>query len=136
MKTIHFENSTHSAKEAAIALGCEMDQIVKTLILHDKQYYFIVLLNGDAKLNYSKIKKLLDIGRPSLASPAKVLEISGSQAGGVKPIFRTNLKVIMDEKILKYDKVYGGGGDGNSVTELTPKEIIGGMNPVIWNISE
>jgi Cys-tRNA(Pro)/Cys-tRNA(Cys) deacylase len=136
MRIITFENSTHSSKEAAKVLNCELNQIIKTLIFHDKDFYFITILPGDAKLNYSKIKKLLNISRPSMATPNKVLEISGSPIGGVKPVFRTNLKVILDESITKQNVVYGGGGDAFSIMEITPREIIGEMNPVIWNIIE
>jgi prolyl-tRNA editing enzyme YbaK/EbsC (Cys-tRNA(Pro) deacylase) len=136
MRLIRFQNPTHTTKQAAKELGCDVNQIIKTLIFHDKEYYFIAIVPGDAKLNYSKVKKLLNIARPSMASPDKVLEISGSPIGGVKPIFRTNLKVILDEKIMQYDNVYGGGGDANTIMEISPREIVGEMNPIIWNIAE
>ena len=136
MRILNFENSTHSSADAAKVLNCDLSQIIKTLIFHDKDYYFIVILPGYAKLNYSKIKKLLNISRPSLATPKMVLEISGCPIGGVKPIFRTNLKVVMEESITKFDLVYGGGGDAFSIMEISPKEIIGEMNPVIWNVIE
>lgn len=136
MNIVRFEKSVHSSKDAAKVIGCELDQIVKTIVLHDKDFYFVVILSGESRINYSRIKKLLNIARPNLATPQKVLALTGCPVGGVKPIFRTNLKVIMDERITKEGVVYGGGGDANTIMVTTPHEIIGEMNPIIWNISE
>ncbi len=135
MKLIKFTDSTHSSEEAAKTLNCSLAQIIKTLVFHDKDYYFIVIMNGDSKLDYQRIKDLLGIRRPSMASPEKVIEITGYPVGGVMPIFETDLPVILDRKVLDFKIVYGGGGDSYTVSEITPDEIIETMKPRIESVS-
>lgn len=134
MRIITFPNPTKSSQQAADAIGCELDQIIKTLIFHDKDLFFITILQGDKRIDYEKLKNLLEIRRPNMATPDEVLRITGSPAGGVKPVFETNLKVILDKQILSYPLVYGGGGDINSICEISPEEIIEKMNPLIADI--
>lgn len=132
MQYIKFNESTHTSEEAAKALECEVSQIIKTLVLESKGTYFILIMCGDDRIEYKSILKTLNLTkRPSFASREKVLEISGSPVGGVKPVFKTDLPVLMDKRVLSFDKVYGGGGDSNTVLEITPDEIIAEMKPQV-----
>lgn len=132
MKYIKFKSSTHTASEAATLLKCEISQIVKTLIIKSGVDFYILIMPGDKRINYQKIKEKLNLTkRPDFANFEEVKYISGFEIGGVPPVFKTNHKVIFDKDILKFDTVYGGGGDSSTVLEITPNEIIKIMNPII-----
>jgi prolyl-tRNA editing enzyme YbaK/EbsC (Cys-tRNA(Pro) deacylase) len=134
MRILKFKDSVATSEQAAKVLGVSTNLIIKTLIFNDRDVYFVAILQGSAKIDYQKLKKILDIRRPTLASAGKVKEISGSSIGGVMPIFKTKLTVILDKNIQDFDKVYGGGGDEYSLCEVTPNEIITRMNPLICSI--
>jgi prolyl-tRNA editing enzyme YbaK/EbsC (Cys-tRNA(Pro) deacylase) len=132
MKFVTLSQSTHTSVEAAKALNCEVSQIIKTLLLESKDYYFILIMCGDDRINYEAVKIALNLSkRPSFASPEKVIELTGAPVGGVKPIFETDLPVLLDSRVLEFDKVYGGGGDSNTIVEITPDEIIQEMEPKV-----
>lgn len=135
MEIIRFEGEVKTSNQAAEQLGFRHDRIIKTLIFHDRDFYFVVILQGFKKVSYTKIKEIFGIRRPSMASADKVQEISGFPVGGVMPIFNTKLPVILDKAILEFDIVYGGGGDMYSLCKLSPQEIIETMNPIIEEIT-
>jgi prolyl-tRNA editing enzyme YbaK/EbsC (Cys-tRNA(Pro) deacylase) len=73
------EASTHTAQEAADAVGCELGQIVKTLFFMADGRATMALVAGDRQVDTSALAGLLGIGRKKLkmGSPDEVLAITG-----------------------------------------------------------
>jgi Cys-tRNA(Pro)/Cys-tRNA(Cys) deacylase len=53
-----------------------------------------------------------------------VKEFTGYDVSGVPPVgHKTHMKTFIDEKVMAFDKVIGGGGEINQLLEISPVEI-------------
>lgn len=111
-----------TVKEAAEELGCSKRQIIKSIVLVAGDEAVIAIVDGTSSVDLKRVEKL--IGKSvSVAEREEVLDLTGFPAGGVPPVGH-NCKVILDERVLKNEKVYGGGGDEKHLLLISPSEIV------------
>ena len=74
-----FADGTATALDAANALGCELGQIVKTLVMLADGRPTAVLVAGDRQADTAALARLLGVSRKRLkmASAERVLELTG-----------------------------------------------------------
>jgi len=84
----------------------------------------IAIVDGASSVDLKRVEKLVG-KRVRVAGREEVLRLIGFPAGGVPPVGH-NCKVILDERVLENEKVYGGGGDEKHLLLIPPSEIIGG----------
>lgn len=125
------ERETPTVALAALALGCQTDQIVKSVLflLKDGQRAdpVLVITNGTAQIDFRKLADLFQIGRKRirLAPADVVLARTGYPAGGVPPFgFPQPLPTYIDRHVFDQDVVYGGGGDDRTMLRITPAELL------------
>lgn len=115
---LEFPASTHTAQEAADAVGCELGQIVKTLLFLADGRPTIVLVAGDRQADTALLAQLVGVGRKRLkmGTPGEVLEITGYAVGGVSPIgLLQPCDVIVDDSLQRFDRVWAAAGSSNAV---------------------
>ncbi len=125
-KVIAFEGSTATARNAADAVGCELGQIVKTLMFSADGRPTVVLAAGDGQVDTGKLARLLGVGRKKLkmCSPDQVLTLTGYEVGGVSPVgIPETHDVVLDESLRQFDRVWAAAGTPNAVFESTPVEL-------------
>jgi prolyl-tRNA editing enzyme YbaK/EbsC (Cys-tRNA(Pro) deacylase) len=130
---------TPTVPAAALALGVETDQIIKTLLFlveregnAERPREIIVIGNGESRVDTRALAEHLGVGRKrvKLASPEVVLDLLGYPAGGVPPFgHRTTMPVIIDAAIVALEErfggiIYGGGGDAHTMLELSVAELV------------
>src|SRR4051794_28446777 len=72
---------------AAEAIGCDVDQIVKTVVFLDENRRTILgIAKGTGRIDRALLAAAVGVARVKLADPAVVLERTGYPAGGVSPI--------------------------------------------------
>lgn len=119
------EGRTKSAKEAAETTGIGISSIVKTLIFEADSSIVAVIAPAACRVSTKKLKALFNSRDAKLASPEKVLEITGYEAGAVPPFFhKSRLRTIADKKILPMEKAWAGGGTTTRLVELKISDII------------
>lgn len=119
-------HETPSVVQAAMAMGCAPEQIIKSLVFLIDGRPYLVIANGDAPISYRQLAAHFGISRKRIrmASPEEVLALTGYPAGGVPPFgLRTPLPVLMDPGVLKQEVVYGGGGDDHTLVRIAPAEL-------------
>ena len=117
-------NSTRTAQDAANTIGCEVGQIVKSLIFESADGALVLLLvsgkhNVDLKQFRNQFGQAL-----KRADPQEVRKETGFAIGGVAPI--GHLKQIdtwLDEALLEYDVLWAAAGAPNAVFSVTPKDL-------------
>ena len=124
-EVIEFEDSTRTALEAAERVGCEVGQIVKSLVFQGKNSGepILILTSGANRVDVKRIKAHAEekIGR---AAPAFVRERSGYAIGGIPPLGHLNpIKTYIDEDLLQYDKIWAAAGTPNAVFELDANQL-------------
>lgn len=122
---IEFENSTRTALEAAERVGCEVGQIVKSLVFQGKNSGkpILILTSGANRVDVKRIKAHAEekIGR---ADPAFVRERSGFAIGGIPPLGHLNpMETYIDEDLLQYEKVWAAAGTPNAVFEMDANQL-------------
>ena len=121
---VTMDDSTHTAAEAAAAIGCELGQIVKSLIFVADGEPLLALVSGSNRVDERLLGERLgvELGK---ANAKLVKEASGYSIGGVPPFgHATTLRTIIDPQLLTYDTVWAAAGTALSVFELTPQQLV------------
>lgn len=124
-KVIEIPESTHTAREAADALGCKIGQIAKSIVFVKKdQDPIIVVVSGKNKVDKhvlgDHIGSDVDIAKPDF-----VEEVTGFVVGGVPPVgHQKKIAIYIDEDLLGFAELWAAAGTSNSVFKLSPEELV------------
>ena len=70
-----------------------------------------------------------------LADADTVLKMTGYSIGGVPPIgVSQTMPAFIDPSVLAHDEVYAGGGGGNAIVRLNPKDILEFVRPEVLDL--
>lgn len=120
------EASTRTAVEAAQAVGCEVGQIVKSLVfmLEPDGLPVLVLVSGTNRVHEKHLGRLLG-GTLVRADADDVHEMSGFAIGGIPPVgHKTPLKTYLDEDLLQYGTIWAAAGTPNAVFPVEPQALL------------
>lgn len=125
LTVIEFAESTRTAQEAAERVGCQLGQIVKSLIFKGQtsDKALLVLTSGANRVDESRMAGYAGepIGR---ADPDFARQATGFAIGGVPPVGHPQpVETYLDEDLLQYPTVWAAAGTPNAVFELTPAEL-------------
>jgi Cys-tRNA(Pro) deacylase len=116
------EQTTHKAEDAAKAIGCPVELIVKSLLFTGlttkKPYLFLV--SGKRRINEKRVAEQLGevVAKADLASVQKV---TGFEIGGVAPIgLKTAITVLIDESLMEFGQVWCAAGTDGAVFAVNP----------------
>ena len=115
--------STRTAADAAAACGCDVAQIVKSLVFASGDGLVLLLVSGahDADLAAVGSRTGHTLTR---CDARRVRAETGFAIGGVAPIGHlTQLPVIMDEALLSHDVVWCAAGRPDSVFSVAPAAL-------------
>ena len=124
LEVIVLENSARTAKDAAIALGCDVGAIVKSLLFKTGDNFNLCLVAGDKRCSLNKLKKIKNIKDISMASPEEVKTQTGYTIGGVSPVGHLNkLEIFIDKSLERFNKLFAAAGHPNCVFKINFKNI-------------
>lgn len=123
---LEFKFSLHrksrTAREAASHMQVNLEEIVKSLVFLGDENGYVILIQGDRKIDEEKLRKTLGVDTLKLANPSEVKELTGYRVGSVSP-FDLDLEVIMDRPILDLDKARPAAGSTCLGVEINPKDL-------------
>lgn len=122
---LEMPTSTRTAQEAADSIGCEVAQIVKSLIFRGKTSgeAVLVLASGVNHVDTALVSVLIgeEIGR---ADADFVRAKTGFAIGGVAPVGHLSRPVtIIDQNLLQFGTVWAAAGKPNAVFPINPAEL-------------
>ena len=124
LEVIILENSARTAKDAAIALGCDVGAIVKSLLLKTEDSFILCLVAGDKRCSLNKLKKIKDEKDISMASPEDVKTQTGYTIGGVSPIGHLEkIEIIIDNSLKRFNELFAAAGHPNCIFKINFKNI-------------
>lgn len=137
LKIIEFKVDTSTAPLAAQALGTEVGQIAKSILLKSKDNQFVMVVTaGDARIDNKAIKNLMS-SRMRMATGEEVFEITGFNIGGVCPFaLKQDIPIYLDESLKRYQVVYAAAGTGNTALPITYQELIDITNGCPCNVCQ
>jgi Cys-tRNA(Pro) deacylase len=111
---------------AAVALGVDVDQIIKTLVFVDSQDRVVIAIAcGTGKVDRRKLADVAGTSKLGLASAALVLQSTGYPPGGVAPVdLPSEARIIVDARVAAQDVVYGGSGTDLHMMRIHAGDII------------
>ncbi|WP_329038171.1 YbaK/EbsC family protein [Streptomyces sp. NBC_00178] len=120
-----FPEATRTAAEAADAVGCELSQIVKSLIFEADGVPVLVLMDGSSRVDVELVRAELGAGKVERARAALVRETTGYAIGGVPPFgHRTKTRVLADRGLLGHPAVWAAAGTPHTVFRLDPATLV------------
>lgn len=131
-RIMEFDVSSATVEEAASALNCGQEEIVKTLsfIVNDKP--ILIAAAGDCKIDNSKFKAEFHT-KAKMIQFDSVEELTGHAVGGVCPFgINENVDVYLDESLKRFEIIYPACGSSNSAVKLTVPELEKASEYVKW----
>jgi prolyl-tRNA editing enzyme YbaK/EbsC (Cys-tRNA(Pro) deacylase) len=127
VEIVEFAQTTRTAQEAADAIGCEVAQIVKSLLCAVNGQAIMALVSGVNQLDFGKLAALCGVGRNQVKRPdADTVKVAtGFSIGGVPPFgHASELPVYVDEDLTRFDVVWAAAGTPFAVFAITPDKLI------------
>ena len=125
LQVIELPGSTRTAQEAAQAIGCDVGQIVKSLVFKGKRSGkpVLVIASGSNRVDERKIEALIEepLGK---ADADFVRQHTGFVIGGVPPVGHNQpLLTYVDADLLAYPEIWAAAGTPHAVFRLSPQEL-------------
>ena len=137
LEVIVLENSARTAKDAAIALGCDVGAIVKSLLFKTGDNFTLCLVAGDKRCSLNKLKKIKNIKDISMASPEEVKTQTGYTIGGVSPVGHlNNVEIFIDKSLERFINLFAAAGHPNCIFKINFSNIQKITNGKIEDIIE
>lgn len=119
-----FPEGTRTAEDAARAIGCEVGQIVKSLVFIAGNVPVMVLTSGRNRVDVVKVGALTGTAIVRKAGAEEVRAATGYAIGGTPPFGHARpLQVLIDEDLLAYDVVWAAAGTHNHVFPINPHDL-------------
>ncbi len=129
------ERSTATAGEAAVAVGCDAAQIAKSLVFLADGEPVLCIASGANRVDRARLADVLDAAEVTQATPDQVRAATGFAVGGVPP-FGHGLPVVLDEALLRHERVWAAAGDGHSLFAVDPRELERCTRAVVAAVAE
>lgn len=125
-EVIQLPKSTRTAVEAAEAVGCDVDQIAKSIIFRLKSANdpLLVVASGKNRIDEVKIESYIDdsLGK---ADATFVRDRTGFVIGGVPPVGHTEkIMTFIDEDLFAYETIWAAAGHPMAVFPLTAEQLV------------
>ena len=123
---IELPDSTRTAVDAAAAIGCDVAQIVKSLIFktQETERAVLILVSGKNRVDERVIES--HVGEKiTKADAAFTREMTGFAIGGIPPLGHKQVIpfIFIDEDLLDFQSVWAAAGTPNAVVNLQTKDF-------------
>jgi prolyl-tRNA editing enzyme YbaK/EbsC (Cys-tRNA(Pro) deacylase) len=137
-----FDESTHTAQDAANALGCELAQIVKSLVFVAPNEEgglspVICLVSGSNRVDAARLASVA--GEPGVrrGTAREAHDLTGFSIGGIPPFgHRLPVRVFMDPDLARFDVVWAAAGTGTAVFPMAPQQLAQLSHATVAEITE
>jgi len=136
-RVIVLNDTAKTAKDAALALKCELGAIVKSLLLKKGNGFVLCLISGDKKCSLNKLKKITGIKDISMANATEVKNQTGFSIGGVSPIgLKNKLDIMIDNKLNRFVNIFAAAGHSKTIFKINFKNLVNITSGQVAEISE
>ena len=136
-----FSESTHTAADAAAALGTELGQIVKSLVFvitsDDGPEPLVCLVSGPNRVDLARLAAVTGESDLRRATAREAHDLTGFSIGGIPPIGHARpVRVIMDPDLGRYPVVWAAAGLPTAVFPVPPATLRVLANATVAPIAE
>jgi len=120
-----FPEGTKTAGDAARAIGCQVGQIVKSLVFLVGDDPVLALTSGAHRVDPSKLGRIAGGAEARRASPDEARAATGFAVGGTPPFGHPErMRTFLDPGLLGFEEVWGAAGTHDAVFPVAPAELV------------
>jgi Cys-tRNA(Pro) deacylase len=135
VRPVTFPAGTRTAGDAAAAIGCDVAQIVKSLIFSADGEPVLFYVAGDNRLDLVKAAAVAGVNMVEKMDADSVKQATGFSIGATPPFGHTTpLRIFMDQDLLAHDEVWAAAGRPDSVFALDPRVLAAAPNATVCNL--
>lgn len=132
-----FPEGTKTASDAARAIGCEVGQIVKSLVFIADDRPVMAFTSGANRVDEAKLAAVLGADTTRRANPEEARTATGFAVGGTPPFGHPErLTCVVDHDLLVWDQIWAAAGTPDSVFPLSPADLlrVTGASPAAFTV--
>ena len=123
-----FPEGTHTAEDAARAVGAEIGQIVKSLVFvapnEERHKPVLCLVSGPNRVDLARLAAVVGEADIRRATAAEAKDLTGYAIGGIPPIGHGHgLRVVMDPDLGRFQTVWAAAGTATAVFPVAPRTL-------------
>jgi prolyl-tRNA editing enzyme YbaK/EbsC (Cys-tRNA(Pro) deacylase) len=119
-----FPEGTPTARDAAKAVGCELSQIVKSLVFVCDGAFVLAMTPGDRRADDKAIAEAVGAELIRVATAEEVVHATGFEPGGVAPFpQRAITQTLIDRSFFAWQEVWIGAGTDRHMAALPPADL-------------
>jgi prolyl-tRNA editing enzyme YbaK/EbsC (Cys-tRNA(Pro) deacylase) len=135
VEPVRFPEGTKTAIDAANAIGCDVGQIVKSLIFAVDGEVVLAYVSGANQLDEAKLASAAGGLQCSRVDADVVRSATGYPIGGVPPFgHATRLRVFIDPDLLQYAEVWAAAGTWHDVFGIEPHKLVEASEGVVTDL--
>ncbi|WP_372370007.1 aminoacyl-tRNA deacylase [Candidatus Uabimicrobium sp. HlEnr_7] len=125
------------AKLAAQTLGITAHQVIKTIVMHNENTeYFIVLMHGDKEVSLKKLAREISCKTIKLCHPNKVRNLTNYLVGGTSPFAtKTPLKIYCEHTIKNLNELWINAGKRGFLIKIHFKDLQALLQPQLVTVA-
>jgi prolyl-tRNA editing enzyme YbaK/EbsC (Cys-tRNA(Pro) deacylase) len=119
-----FPDGTRTAEDAAQAVGCDVGQIVKSLVFVAGEQPVLALVAGDNRLDEARLAAVAGVDAVRRADADEVRSATSFAVGGVPPFGHPSpLPTWVDVDLLDHEVVWAAAGTPRHVFAVDPRRL-------------
>jgi prolyl-tRNA editing enzyme YbaK/EbsC (Cys-tRNA(Pro) deacylase) len=120
-----FPEGTKTAVEAARAIGCDVGQIVKSLVFIAGDEPVLALTSGSNRVDERTLAAAAGADAARRATPEEARAATGFAVGGTPPFgLVEHVRAFCDRDLLAHEVVWAAAGTPDSVFPLGPADLV------------
>src|SRR4029077_6694250 len=120
-----FPEGTKTAADAARAIGCDVAQIVKSLVFMAGDLPILARASGANRVDTDALAGLAANGAVRRATPEEARTATGFAVGGTPPFGHPEpVMTFLDPPLLAFEEVWAAAGTPDSVFPLSPQDLL------------
>ena len=131
-----FPEGTRTAVDAATAIGCAADQIVKSLVFLADEAPVIALVSGADRVDLQKLGVLAGADAVRRASGDEARAATGFTIGGIPPFGHARpLTVLVDRGLMTHEVVWAAAGRPDAVFSIRPDDLVRASSGLVGDLA-
>jgi prolyl-tRNA editing enzyme YbaK/EbsC (Cys-tRNA(Pro) deacylase) len=119
-----FPEGTKTAEDAARAIGCDVAQIVKSLVFVADGEAVLALTSGANRVDTRRLAELAGAETVRRADAEEARSATGFAVGGTPPRSMYSVRCFIDPELMRHERLWAAAGTPDSVFPLTPAELV------------
>jgi prolyl-tRNA editing enzyme YbaK/EbsC (Cys-tRNA(Pro) deacylase) len=125
IEVTRFPEGTRTAADAARAVGCEVGQIVKSLVFVADDEPLLALVSGANRVDLERLAGEIGAGAIRRADGDEARGATGFAIGGVPPFGHARpLPVVVDPDLMDHETVWAAAGLPDAVFPIAPDDLV------------